>query len=101
MTTMNGFGSPLWSVVTVTYNSAAILRHCWYEAAKPFEWIVVDNGSQDDSADVAEELGARVVRLAANVGFSAANNIGARHSSAPYLFFVRTLTRTAVWSRRS
>jgi GT2 family glycosyltransferase len=79
--------APQWSVVTVTYNSAETLRKCWVEGAKPFDWIVVDNDSRDSSADVAASLGARVVRLPDNVGFSAANNIGVTHSDSPYLLF--------------
>jgi GT2 family glycosyltransferase len=73
--------------VTVTYNSADVLRACWSAADKPFDWIVVDNGSQDSSADVAEQLGARVVRLSRNVGFATANNLGVRQSAGPYLLF--------------
>jgi len=41
-----------------------------------FETIVVDNGSRDGSADMAEEFGARVIRNAENRGFCAANNQG-------------------------
>ena len=40
------------------------------------EIIVVDNGSEDDSAAVAERAGARVVRLERNLGFAAAVNRG-------------------------
>ncbi|MFD0742487.1 glycosyltransferase family 2 protein [Phytohabitans flavus] len=75
-----------WSVVTVTYNSADTLRQCW-SGAKPYDWIVVDNDSTDDSVAVARELGARVVRLPANVGFSKANNAGVRESDADYVLF--------------
>jgi GT2 family glycosyltransferase len=76
-----------WCVVTVTFNSAAVLARCWGGTSKPFDWIVVDNGSGDSSPDVAELLGARVVRLPRNVGFSAANNIGVRESTAQYVLF--------------
>ncbi|MGC4748938.1 glycosyltransferase family 2 protein [Micromonospora sp. DT201] len=76
-----------WSVVTVTYNSAETLRQCWAGAAKPYEWIVVDNCSADDSVAVAEELGARVIRLPENVGFSKANNVGAREAAGNYVLF--------------
>src|SRR5260370_38190158 len=42
-----------------------------------FETIVVDNGSSDGSADMAEkEFGARVIRNRENRGFCAANNQG-------------------------
>jgi len=78
---------PLWTVVTVTYNSAEVLSACWKGFDQACDWVVVDNNSTDDSAAVAEELGARVVRLPANVGFSAANNIGVSHSTNPYLLF--------------
>jgi N-acetylglucosaminyl-diphospho-decaprenol L-rhamnosyltransferase len=84
-----------WTVVTVTYNSAAALRHCWDDSAKPYEWIVVDNCSADASAEVAEELGARVVRLPANVGFAKANNIGVRESTSEYVLFANPDLRMA------
>lgn len=76
-----------WSVVTVTYNSAGMLRKCWSDATKPYEWIVVDNRSSDDSADVGEELGARVIRLPENVGFAKANNVGVRQATGEYVLF--------------
>ncbi|MGN9808274.1 glycosyltransferase [Micromonospora sp. BQ11] len=75
-----------WSVVTVTFNSADTLRRCW-RGEKASEWIVVDNGSADDSVAVAEQLGARVIRLAENVGFSKANNIGVRRAAGEYVLF--------------
>ncbi len=40
------------------------------------EIIVVDNGSSDDSAELAERAGARVLRLSQNMGFAAAVNRG-------------------------
>ena len=44
---------------------------------RPFdEIIVVDNGSADDSAELAERAGAKVLRLGRNVGFAAAVNRG-------------------------
>lgn len=69
--------TPCVAVVTVTFHSRADLDRHWREAAAlDAEWIVVDNASTDDSAELAERLGATVVRLPANVGFSAANNAG-------------------------
>lgn len=79
-----------WTLITVTYNSAATLRKFWshVEVGEIFDWIVVDNASQDNSADVAASLGARVIRLPANVGFGAANNIGFQNSTSEFVAFV-------------
>ena len=49
------------------------------------EVIVVDNGSSDDSAAVAERAGARVVRLERNLGFAAAVNRGIEASRADWI----------------
>jgi N-acetylglucosaminyl-diphospho-decaprenol L-rhamnosyltransferase len=88
------------SLVTVTYNSAPTLAHFWRDwPAEAAEWIVVDNASSDDSAEVAESLGARVVRLPENVGFSAANNRGAAEAEGQVLGFLNpdvTPTRVGI-----
>jgi GT2 family glycosyltransferase len=75
------------SVVTVTYNSAQTLTRCWSNMDKGYDWIVVDNCSTDDSVEVARRLGARVIALPQNVGFSKANNIGVGESTSPYVLF--------------
>ncbi|GAB3072766.1 glycosyltransferase [Micromonospora schwarzwaldensis] len=75
-----------WTVVTVSYDSAATLRRCW-RGAKPYEWLVVDNASTDDSAAVAAGLGARVIRLPENVGFARANNVALREAASRYVLF--------------
>lgn len=82
--------SPAWTLVTVTFNSASTLREFWPQVGsnKTFEWVVVDNASQDDSAEVAAALGARVIRLPQNLGFGAANNIGFRSSTSEFVAFV-------------
>jgi len=47
------------------------------EQTHPFaEIIVVDNGSEDDSAELAEGAGARVLRMGSNLGFATAVNRG-------------------------
>jgi GT2 family glycosyltransferase len=47
------------------------------DQTQPFdEVVVVDNGSADDSVEVAERAGARVIRLGVNLGFAAAVNRG-------------------------
>jgi GT2 family glycosyltransferase len=69
------------SVVIVNWNRKELLRACLQsvgrQAGVEFETIVVDNGSCDGSAEMAEkEFGARVIRNAENRGFCAANNQG-------------------------
>ena len=53
------------SVVIPVYNDAALLRRCLEALAaqtrRADEIVVVDNGSTDDSAEVARRGGARVV----------------------------------------
>jgi len=68
------------SVVVVNWNRKELLRACLEslraQTGVAFETIVVDNGSTDGSAAVAEELGAKVIRNTENRGFCAANNQG-------------------------
>lgn len=86
-----------WTMVTVTYNSGSTLREFWSNASveEVHEWIVVDNNSSDDSAQVAEGLGARVIRLNENLGFAAANNIGFDNVTTPYVAFVNPDVRVS------
>ncbi|WP_164478017.1 glycosyltransferase family 2 protein [Nocardioides pantholopis] len=67
------------ALVTVTFNSREDLATHWKNAAQlALPWLVVDNASTDGSADLARQMGAAdVVELAANMGFSAANNLAA------------------------
>jgi len=50
--------------------------------------IVVDDGSTDDTASVATEMGVALLRLAKNAGPSAARNYGVRHARGDIIFFV-------------
>ncbi|TFD81607.1 glycosyltransferase [Cryobacterium sp. Sr8] len=79
-----------WTLVTVTYNNAEKLRTYWSTPIPAgVEWIVVDNGSTDDSVAVARELGAtHVIEAGRNLGFSAANNVGLKRSTGTYVAFV-------------
>ncbi len=68
-------------MVIVNWNRRSFLHACLTSLSRQtgaeFETIVVDNGSNDGSADMAEvEFRARVIRNQVNRGFCAANNQG-------------------------
>jgi len=74
-------GHTLISVIVVNWNRRELLRACLESLARQqapaFEVIVVDNGSADGSAEMAErEFGTHVIRNQENRGFCAANNQG-------------------------
>ncbi|NWP89547.1 glycosyltransferase family 2 protein, partial [Escherichia coli] len=76
-------------LVTVTYNSAAVLQRCWANAdLKGARWVVVDNNSFDDSGGVARALGADVIAHGTNDGFSVANNAALANVVTPWVMFV-------------
>ncbi|WP_315915528.1 glycosyltransferase [Arthrobacter sp. lap29] len=82
--------SPKWTLITVTYNSEKMLNTFWENHTHNdlYHWVVVDNASKDKSADIAEKMGAKVIRLSENVGFGAANNIGFTYATTAYVSFV-------------
>ncbi|WP_420363705.1 glycosyltransferase [Curtobacterium aetherium] len=79
-----------WNLVTVSYNSAAVLQKHWasFRPSPTVRWTVVDNNSSDDSVQIARSLGAHVIELTRNVGFGAANNIGARSVASQRVGFL-------------
>lgn len=85
--------TPLISVVIVTWNNAAHLTQCLSalsrQTVQDFEIILVDNGSTDDAAAELESrragLHVTIHRLPSNLGFAAANNIGARLARGKWL----------------
>lgn len=77
-----------WTLVTVTYNSCRELWNAWSDGVpEGVRWIVVDNASSDRSAELAVDLGADVVALQENVGFSAANNMALRQVDSEWVLF--------------
>lgn len=80
------------SVVIPVHNSAHELRQC-LESLRcslvvPFECIVVDDGSTDNSAKIAESYGAKVLSTGRRSGPARARNIGALAAQGEILFFL-------------
>jgi GT2 family glycosyltransferase len=76
-------------VVIPTWNRAELLSQVLGDLRRqtyPIERvIVVDNGSTDGSAEVAERAGAEVVALGANAGFAAAVNRGIQEAGCDWI----------------
>jgi GT2 family glycosyltransferase len=70
-------------VIIVTWNSAPDLPACLRALPAFARPIVVDNGSSDDSVEVAQRAGATVISIGHNLGFAAAVNIGLHTVTAP------------------
>jgi glycosyltransferase involved in cell wall biosynthesis len=79
------------SVIIPAYNAAAFLREALEsvraQTRPAAEVIVVDNGSTDASPVIAQDAGARVLRLE-RPGLSAARNAGIRAATQPWIAFL-------------
>lgn len=72
------------TAIIVTHDSAAVLPACLRSArAAGVKAIVVDNASKDDSVQLAEAAGARVIANAQNQGFGRAQNQGFAAAETP------------------
>ena len=87
------------SVVIPAYNAARFLPRClksvFAQTLQPEEVIVVDDGSTDSTAEVAEALGARVINRR-NGGLSAARNTGIKGASSEW---IALLDADDLWAR--
>ena len=90
--------TPLISLVIVYWNSARYLSRCLSSLASQsfqnFEVIIVDNGSTDGGLEEVEHqysgLSLRIERLGSNLGFAAANNLGASIARGRWLVLLNT-----------
>jgi len=78
------------SIVIATFNSRGTIERCIesirVQHCPHIEIIVVDDGSTDDTTAIAEQTGARVLRLQKNFGVSYALNRGIELASGRYVF---------------
>lgn len=78
------------SVISVSFNSSAVLDRLLRSIPATASIILVDNGSEDLDATraLAQTHHAQLVSNQSNAGFGAACNQGARLSNTEFLFFV-------------
>ena len=89
----NRHGQPFMSsvtVITIAYNSSAVLPGLLDSIPKDVRVIVVDNGSADLEAtrEIVQEHGAELVTSPQNIGFGPGCNLGAAAAQSEFLFFV-------------
>lgn len=79
--------------VIVTYNSLEVIESCLTSllesGIKPFQIHIVDNGSTDGTVSLVSQSypEIRITESSENLGFSKANNLGARESSSRLIMF--------------
>lgn len=79
------------SVIVVNFNRVNLLRNCLRSLGEQgqigVEWIVVDNGSRDGSAEMveAEFPAVKLIRSATNLGFCGGNNLGIGAATGKYI----------------
>lgn len=83
------------TIVTVTYNSAAVIGAMLDSVPPGVRTIVVDNASTDDTAEVVARSPAELVAMERNGGFGVASNAGARMATTPFLLFLNPDTTLA------
>ena len=86
--------NPIVSIITPTFNRATLLPRTWHSIARQsetrFEWVIVDDGSQDATLSVIEAFCDPRIHLIRqeNLGCNAARMRGERESSAPFVLFL-------------
>jgi GT2 family glycosyltransferase len=102
---------PLVSILIVTHNSGDFIRPCLEAISRNtsyprYEVVVVDNASQDGTAEIVREHAGQdsrlsLVRLEHNQGFARANNLAASQAKGAYLLLLNADTLvTPGWVER-
>ena len=80
------------AVIIPTFNGSAFLKEAIRSVQRQSfpvrEILVVDDASSDNSADIAEGLGCRCIRMPRNHGVAAARNIGITLASSEFVAFL-------------
>ncbi|MCH2248170.1 MAG: glycosyltransferase family 2 protein [Cognatishimia sp.] len=76
------------SVVSVAYNSMAVLPDMATSLPIGVELIIVDNGPDDGLRDWAKEAGHTLLVPGENLGFGGGCNLGAKEAKSEFIFFL-------------
>lgn len=80
------------SVVIPVHNGAAVLHQClialWQSTLLPYECIVVDDGSTDESKHIVAKYGARILSLQGTHGPAYARNRGVEIATGSLVLFL-------------
>lgn len=83
---------PLVSVITPAFNAERYLHRCLTallaSSTQPFEILVVDDGSNDNTREIAASFGATVISTEGRYGPAYARNLGARVATGDIVFFL-------------
>src|SRR3974390_2479301 len=84
---------PRCSVIVVTYNSAAAIEGCLLAlASQDCEVVVVDNASQDDTAErvlaMVKQIPLQLITISRNIGFAGGVNQGVHAASSDVLLIL-------------
>lgn len=86
------------SIILVNYNTKELTQACIdsiFDKTRglSFEVILIDNDSQDGSQELfSKDERIKFIESGANLGFGKANNLGLKHSSGEFIFFLNTDT---------
>jgi len=96
---MSAREKPWVRIIIVNYNAGAMLQSCVdalaVQTMPEFETVIVDNASQTEPVTSVRLPDARfrIKQAGANIGFAAANNLGANGSQCPWLATLNPDTR--------
>ena len=93
--------NPLISIIVVSYNTSELTQNCLRSILQdkglkeiPYEIIVVDNNSQDDSVAQIKKINGpiKIIENKENSGFGKANNQGVKISKGNYILYLNSDT---------
>lgn len=83
------------SIIILNYNSRGLLKQCvrsieMSQVSVPYEIIIVDNASHDDSVDMIEHdlPHVRLIQSQKNLGYGGGNNLGIQYARGEYILIL-------------